>query len=222
MLCVLIKILSHISAKKKTKKPKGSNFALSVFVFKWHHGSKEVNVCRNHKAYEGRRGWGGGVGVGGGGGEIIYLLLHCQHQNDSWIKVGSDESYFNVSLIVRNSHRTVSTTTTFSRERTAEAESSRGPADDQPNALPLGQTGSRNHTVGINMVLNIHRNHKAYLGRAKPHRQLIFIAIHNAYASSKTKSFQSRRELIFPSGRAHQLFTRVLRHYNISTVLTTT
>ena len=35
--------------------------------------------------------------VGGGGGEIIYLSLHCQHQNDSCIKVGSDESHFNVS-----------------------------------------------------------------------------------------------------------------------------
>ena len=29
--------------------------------------------------------------------EIICLLLHCHHQNDSCIKVGSDESHFNVS-----------------------------------------------------------------------------------------------------------------------------
>ena len=29
--------------------------------------------------------------------EIIYLLLHCHHQNDFCIKVGSDESHFNVS-----------------------------------------------------------------------------------------------------------------------------
>ena len=29
--------------------------------------------------------------------EIIYLSLHCHHQNDSCIKVGSDESHFNVS-----------------------------------------------------------------------------------------------------------------------------
>ena len=29
--------------------------------------------------------------------EIIYLLLHCHHQNDSCIKMGSDESHFNVS-----------------------------------------------------------------------------------------------------------------------------
>ena len=35
-----------------------------------------------------------------GGGEIIYLLLHCHHQNDSFIKMGSDERHFNVSLIV--------------------------------------------------------------------------------------------------------------------------
>ena len=30
----------------------------------------------------------------------IYLSLHCHHQNDSCIKRGSDESHFNVSLIV--------------------------------------------------------------------------------------------------------------------------
>ena len=33
----------------------------------------------------------------GGKREIIYLSLHCHHQNDSCIKVGSDESPFNVS-----------------------------------------------------------------------------------------------------------------------------
>jgi len=30
--------------------------------------------------------------------EIIYLSLHCQHKNDSCIKMGSDESHFNVSV----------------------------------------------------------------------------------------------------------------------------
>ena len=34
--------------------------------------------------------------------EIIYLSLHCHHQNDSYIKMGSDENHFNVSLIVRD------------------------------------------------------------------------------------------------------------------------
>ena len=34
--------------------------------------------------------------------EIIYLSLHCHHQNDFCIKMGSDESHFNVSLSVRD------------------------------------------------------------------------------------------------------------------------
>ena len=29
--------------------------------------------------------------------EVIYLSLHCHHQNDFCIKMGSDESYFKVS-----------------------------------------------------------------------------------------------------------------------------
>ena len=34
-------------------------------------------------------------------GENIYLSLHCHHQNDTCVKMGSDESHFNVSLTVR-------------------------------------------------------------------------------------------------------------------------
>ena len=42
--------------------------------------------------------------------EIIYLLLHCHHQNDFCIKMGSDESHFNVSVgSDGQSHKTVST-----------------------------------------------------------------------------------------------------------------
>ena len=42
--------------------------------------------------------------------EIIYLSLHCHHQNDSCIKMGSDESHFNVSVgSDGQSHETVST-----------------------------------------------------------------------------------------------------------------
>ena len=33
---------------------------------------------------------------------MIYLSLHCDHQNDSCIKMGGDESHFNVSLIVKD------------------------------------------------------------------------------------------------------------------------
>ena len=38
----------------------------------------------------------GGVEVGEER-EIIYLSLHCHHQNDSCIKMGGDERHFNVS-----------------------------------------------------------------------------------------------------------------------------
>ena len=44
-----------------------------------------------------------------GSREIIYLSLHCHHQNNSCIKMGSDESHFNVSVGDGQSHRTVST-----------------------------------------------------------------------------------------------------------------
>ena len=49
--------------------------------------------------------------------EIIYLSLHCHHQNDLRIKVGSDESHFNVSLTVRDKvTRRCLQTTTFQEE----------------------------------------------------------------------------------------------------------
>ena len=42
--------------------------------------------------------------------EIIYLSLHCHYQNDFCIKMGSDESHFNVSVgSDGQSHKTVST-----------------------------------------------------------------------------------------------------------------
>ena len=54
---------------------------------------------------------GGGKGVWRWGErEIIYLSLHCHHQNDFCIKMGSDESDFNVSVgSDGQSHWTVST-----------------------------------------------------------------------------------------------------------------
>ena len=47
---------------------------------------------------------------GGGEREIIYVWLHCHHQNDFCIKKGSDESHFNVSVgSDGQSHKTAST-----------------------------------------------------------------------------------------------------------------
>ena len=45
---------------------------------------------------------------------IIILSLHCHHQNDACVKMGSDESHFNVSLIMRDKvTRQCPQTTTF-------------------------------------------------------------------------------------------------------------
>ena len=58
--------------------------------------------------------------VGGGGGEkeIIYLSLHCHRQDDSCIKIGSDENHFTVSLILRDKViRQCPKTTTFLKRK---------------------------------------------------------------------------------------------------------
>ena len=75
------------------------------------------------------------------------LSLHCHQQNDSCINTASDESHFNVSLIGRAKvTRQCPQTTTLSEEKgKPNAESNRVPSAYQPNALPLGQTGSLTH-----------------------------------------------------------------------------
>ena len=57
------------------------------------------------------------MGVWRWGEEIIYLSLHCHHQNDSCIKMGSDESHFNVSLVVRDKVTRQYPQTTISEEK---------------------------------------------------------------------------------------------------------
>ena len=75
---------------------------------------------------------------------IIYLSLHCHHHNDSCIKMGSDESHFNVSLIVRDKvTRKCPQTATF--EENGEPKRIRTEVSYQPNASPLGQTGSHSY-----------------------------------------------------------------------------
>ena len=82
------------------------------------HVNMVLNDHRNHKAYQGReKGGGKGFGRGGGNREIIYVSLHCHHQNGSGIKVGSDESHFNVSLIVRDSVTRSCPQTTIFKEK---------------------------------------------------------------------------------------------------------
>ena len=73
---------------------------------------------------------GEGVMEMGGNKEIIYLSLHCHHQNDFCVKMGSDESHFNVSVRSDGqSRKTVShKPQPLSRERSFEAVSNRGPS----------------------------------------------------------------------------------------------
>ena len=50
--------------------------------------------------------------------DYIYLSLHCHHQNDSCINIGSGEGHFNISLIVRDKvTRQCPQTTTFEEKR---------------------------------------------------------------------------------------------------------
>ena len=83
--------------------------------------------------------------VSSGGGErlreIIYLSLHYHHQNDSCVKrlTGSDESHFNVSLIVRDKVKRRRPQTSSDRVLTKRKESRSG---IEPRPSSAGQTGS--------------------------------------------------------------------------------
>ena len=63
--------------------------------------------------------------------EIICLSLHCHHQNGSCIKMGSDESHFNVSEgSAGQGHKSVSTNHNLFEEK-------RQPKRYRTEALPL-------------------------------------------------------------------------------------
>ena len=98
------------------------------------------NVHRNQTALlgTGEKGGRGGGGYGGGGSGRLYTYCY----------MGSDGSHFNVSLTVRDkvTRQCPHWDHNFWKERRAEADSNRGPSAYQPNALPLGQTGSPLHS----------------------------------------------------------------------------
>ena len=72
----------------------------------------------------------------------LFLCCSFHHESDSCIIIGSNESHFNVSLIVRdNVTRQCPETTSFEEKGEPKAVSNRSPSAYQPNALPLGQTG---------------------------------------------------------------------------------
>jgi len=84
----------------------------------------------------------------------------------SALKMGSDESHFNVSVgSDGQSHKTVSTNHNFSEEKgELKGVSNRGPSAYQPNALPLSQTGSRKHVlVGPTYLYSVDTHHRNLL-----------------------------------------------------------
>ena len=96
---------------------------------------------------------------------------------DSCIKMGSDDSRFNVSLIVRDkvTRECPQTTTLLKRKESrsgtesrsclpAEAVSNRCPSAYQPNAFPLGQTGSQRRRRVGGVELNVLRCRADILG----------------------------------------------------------
>ena len=77
--------------------------------------------------------------LGGGGRGRLYLTPHSHHQNDTCIKMGSNESHFNVLLIVRiKSQDSVCRPQLLKR---GEVELGGGPSAYEPKALQLGQAG---------------------------------------------------------------------------------
>ena len=55
----------------------------------------------------------GGRGYGGEGRGVVYTYRYIVTTRMTCIMVGNDESHFNVSLTVRDSHKTVSTNHNF-------------------------------------------------------------------------------------------------------------
>ena len=80
------------------------------------------------------------VGEVGGEGDYIPIATLSHHQNDSSIKMGSDESHFNVSLIVRDKVTRQCPETTIFEEK-GEPKRYRTFRLPAYNALPLGHTG---------------------------------------------------------------------------------
>ena len=71
--------------------------------------------------------------------EIIYLSLHCHQQNDSCVKMGSDESHFNVSVRSdEQCHMTVSTNHNIFEEKGEPKRHQTEGLTARPNRLTVG------------------------------------------------------------------------------------
>ena len=82
--------------------------------------------------------------------------MFCRHRNDSSIKMGSDESHPNVSLIVR-SKATRQRPQLFQDKGEPKWAVEALSSAYQPNALPLGHTLSLTDMATSSLGLNVHR-----------------------------------------------------------------
>ena len=90
-----------------------------------------------------RDGEKGGRGYGGGGRGRVYTYRYTvTTRMTSALRWAAMRAILMFHNCERQSHKTVSTDHNFWRERRAGADSNGGSSAYQPNALPLGQTGS--------------------------------------------------------------------------------
>ena len=106
-----------------------------------------------------RDGEKGGRGYGGGGSGKLYTYRYTVTTRMTsalrWAAMRAILMFHNCEG--RQSHKAVSIDHNFWRERRAEADSTRGPSAYQPNALPLGQTGSRERRkAGLSLFAHSH------------------------------------------------------------------
>ena len=92
-----------------------------------------------------RDGEKGGRGYGGGGRGRLYICRYAAvtTRMTSVLRWAAMRAILMFHNCEGQSHKRVCTDHNFLRERRAEADSNRGPSAYQPNALPLGQTGSQ-------------------------------------------------------------------------------
>ena len=91
-----------------------------------------------------RDGEKGGGGYGGGRrGRLHTYCYTVTTRMTSALKWAAMRAILMFLNCEGQSHKTLSTDHNFWRERRAEADSNQGPSAHQPNALPLGQTGSQ-------------------------------------------------------------------------------
>ena len=118
-------------------------FAQYEILFKWTLALHENNN-KYYAELSPRTGVLAGTETPGSGGRgCLFQTPHCHHQNDSCIQMGTDDSHSHASLVAMGKvTRQCPQTTTFDDK----GEPKRGiePLSSayQPNALPLGQTGS--------------------------------------------------------------------------------